>query len=175
MPVRSVPDRRRIQQSVMPSAVNGRSTEVTPCHPAQTADETTAAGQKPKRDESPASRKPRIATSSNHGARSTAPHTVMSAIPAVSWATGWVVVPWPPADLPIDVRMGTTTKTVPRKAATHTLTPTEIPPPMVCGATGPPSAATTALARIDATASTQSTATPSNPKIRLWELIAAAS
>ena len=69
----------------MPSTVNGTSTPETPCSPAHTSDEATAAGQNPKRDHRPESRKPRIEISSIHGAITTAIHVSRSTTAAGRW------------------------------------------------------------------------------------------
>ena len=82
MPVRTDPVRRRIQHKRSPSHVNGMSTPDTPWRPAQTSDDATAAGQKPNRCQRPPSRKPRIESSSIHGAATTATQVRSRTAPA---------------------------------------------------------------------------------------------
>ncbi len=106
MPVRIEPVRRRIQHRTMPSTVNGTSTPDTPCRPAQTSDEAIAAGQNPTRAHRPESRKPRIDTSSIHGAITTAIHVSRSTIAAGRWCRARFVVPWKPTEFPSTVKSG---------------------------------------------------------------------
>ena len=106
MPVRIEPVRRRIQHRTMPSTVNGTSTPDTPCSPAHTSDEAIAAGQKPIRDHRPESRKPRIDTSSIHGAITTAIHVSRSTTAVERWCSAMLVVPWKPMASPSRLRSG---------------------------------------------------------------------
>ena len=118
MPVRTEPVRRRIQHRTMPSTVNGTSTPETPCSPAHTSDETIAAGQNPNLLHRPESRKPRIDTSSIHGAMTIAIHASRSTNAVWRCASGTSVVPWKPTERPSRVRSGETSTRKPICAST---------------------------------------------------------